>query len=73
MESGIEILRVSAAIVSAFHTAADTLATIKDNKEKKKRKKQRDIEELLEIRILHRSLIEVFRADSTSAFSIDTS
>jgi predicted phage tail protein len=68
MESGTEILRVTAAIVSAFHTAADTLATIKDNKEKKRRKKERDIEELLEIRILHRSLVEVTHADFRPVF-----
>ena len=59
MESSAEILRVAAAIVSAFQTAADTLETIKDRKEKKKRKKDKDVEELLELRILHKSLAEV--------------
>jgi len=59
MESSAEILRVAAAIVSAFQTAADTLETIKDRKEKKKRKKDKDTEELLELRILHKSLVEV--------------
>jgi hypothetical protein len=73
MESGTEILRVTAAIVSAFHIAADTLATIKGNKEKRQRKKDRDIEELLEIRILHKSLVEVSRADSLRGLCVDIS
>jgi hypothetical protein len=59
MESSTEVLRVTAAIVSAFQTAADTLEMIKERKEKKRRKKDKDIEELVEIRILHKSLIEV--------------
>lgn len=61
MESGTEVLRVTAAIVSAFQTAADTLEIIQDRKGKKKRKKDKEVEELLEIRILHRSLVEVIR------------
>jgi hypothetical protein len=59
MESGTEVLRVTAAIVSAFQTAADTLEIIQDRKAKKKRKKDKEVEELLEIKILHRSLVEV--------------
>ena len=59
MESGAEVLRVAAAIVSAFQTAADTLEIIKHHKEKKKRKKDKENQELLEIGILHRSLVEV--------------
>jgi hypothetical protein len=59
MESGAEVLRVTAAIVSAFQTAADTLEIIQDRKAKKKRKKDKEVEELLEIRILHKSLVEV--------------
>jgi hypothetical protein len=59
MDSGTEILRVTAAIVSAFQSAADTLEVIKDRKEKKKRRKDKDVEELLEIKILHKSLVEV--------------
>ncbi len=59
MDSGTEVLRITAAIVSAFQTAADTLETIKTRKEKRKRKKDKEVEELLEIRILHTSLVEV--------------
>jgi hypothetical protein len=59
MESGTEVLRVTAAIVSAFQTAADTLEVVKDRKEKKKRKKDKEVQELLEIKILHKSLVEV--------------
>jgi hypothetical protein len=59
MESGTEVLRVTAAIVSAFQAAADTLEMVKDRKEKKKRKKDKEIEELMEIKILHKSLVEV--------------
>jgi hypothetical protein len=59
MESGIEVLRVTSAIVSAFSTAADAVEFIKDRKEKKKRKKEKEVEELLQIRILHKSLVEV--------------
>jgi hypothetical protein len=59
MESGTEVLRVTAAIVSAFQTAADTLEVIQDRKGKKKRKKDKEVEELLEIKILHKSLVEV--------------
>ncbi|RDW57299.1 hypothetical protein BP5796_12749 [Coleophoma crateriformis] len=58
MESGTEVLRVTAAIVSAFQTAAEALEVIKDRKDKKKRKKDKEVEELVEIRILHRSLVE---------------
>ncbi|KAK7189077.1 hypothetical protein DPSP01_010336 [Paraphaeosphaeria sporulosa] len=58
MDSGPEILRATGAIVSAFQTAADTVDFIKDRKEKKRRRKDKETEELLEIRILHRSLVE---------------
>jgi hypothetical protein len=59
MESGTEVLRVTSAIVSAFQTAADTLEIIQDRKEKKRRKKDKDVEELMEMKILHKSLVEV--------------
>ena len=59
MESCTEVLRVTAAIVSAFQTAADTLEVIKDRKEKAKRRKEKEVEELWEIGILHKSLVEV--------------
>ena len=59
MESGTEVLRVVAAIVTTFQTAAELLEHIKDYKEKKKRKREREIEELLEIKILHKSLVQV--------------
>lgn len=59
MESSTDIPKVTAAVISAFQTAADTLELIKDHKEKKKRKKYKDVEELLEIKILHKSLVEV--------------
>jgi hypothetical protein len=71
MESSTEVLRVTAAIVSAFQTAADTLELIKERKEKKRRKKDRDVEELLEIRILHKSLIEVNVPTSFTELSVD--
>lgn len=59
MESGTEVLRVVAAIVTAFQTAAEVLEHIKDRKEKKKRKRDKEAEELLEIKILHKSLLQV--------------
>lgn len=59
MESGTEVLTVISAIVTAFRTAAEVLENIKDRKDKKKRKRDRDIEELLEIKILHKSLVQV--------------
>lgn len=59
MESGTEVLRVVAAIVTTFQTAAELLEHIKDCKEKKKRKRDREFEELLEIKILHKSLVQV--------------
>ena len=59
MESGTEVLRVVAAIVTTFQTAAELLEHIKDCKEKKKRKRDREVEELLEIKILHKSLVQV--------------
>lgn len=59
MESGAEVLRAVAAIVSSFQTAADTLEIVKDRKERKRRKKSKEVEELFEIRILYRSLVEV--------------
>jgi len=62
MESGTEVLRVTAAIVSAFRTAADTLEVIQDRKAKAKRKKEQEAEELLEIKILHKSLVEVIES-----------
>lgn len=57
--SGRGVLECVAAVVSAFHSAADTLETIKERKEKKKRKKEKEIGELIEIRLLHKSLVEV--------------
>ena len=57
--SGREVLGCVAAVVSAFHTAADTLEVVKERKEKKKRKKEKEIEELVEIKLLHKSLVEV--------------
>lgn len=59
METGTEVLRAVAAIVTAFQTAADIVEAIRVRKEKRKRKRDRDIEELLEIKILHKSLTEV--------------
>ena len=59
MDSGTEVLRITAAIVSAFQTAADTLEVIKERKEKKKRKKDKDVEELIQVKILLASLVEV--------------
>ena len=59
MDTGAEVLRVVAAIVSAFHMAADILEQIRDRKDKKKRKRERDVEELLEIKILMLSLIHI--------------
>lgn len=59
MESGTEVLRVVAAIVTTFQTASELLEHIKDCKEKKKRKRDREVEELLEIKILHKSLVQV--------------
>ncbi|KAK6442429.1 hypothetical protein LTR95_001337 [Oleoguttula sp. CCFEE 5521] len=53
-----EVLKVVAAVVTGFQTAADTLDQIKERKEKKKRRKEREVEELMEIRILHKSLVE---------------
>ncbi|KAK3071088.1 hypothetical protein LTR53_009282 [Teratosphaeriaceae sp. CCFEE 6253] len=58
MESSAEVLRAVAAIVSAFQTAVDTLETVQDRKEKKKRKREKEFEELLEIKILLKSLVE---------------
>ncbi|GAB7334713.1 hypothetical protein MBLNU13_g06652t1 [Cladosporium sp. NU13] len=58
MESGTEVLRVVAAIITTFQTAAELLEHIKDCKEKKKRKRDREVEELLEIKILHKSLVQ---------------
>ena len=49
---------VAATIVSAFQTAADILEIIKHHKEKRKWK-NKEYQELLEIGILHRSLVEV--------------
>lgn len=59
MDSSTEVLRAVTAIVVAFETAADALESIRDHKEKKKRKREKDIEELLEIKILHKSLLHV--------------
>lgn len=59
MDSNTEVLRVTATIVSAFQTAADILELIKARKDTKKKKKDKDFEELVEIKILHKSLIEV--------------
>lgn len=59
MESGAEVLRAVAAIVSTFQSAADTLEVVKDRREKKKRKKDKEVEELFELKMLHRSLVEV--------------
>ncbi|KAK3071870.1 hypothetical protein LTR53_007861 [Teratosphaeriaceae sp. CCFEE 6253] len=58
MVSSAEVLRAVAAIVSAFQTAADTLETVRDREEKKKRKREKEFEELLEIKILLKSLVE---------------
>jgi hypothetical protein len=59
MESGTEVLRAVAAIVTTFQVAAELVEHIRDSKEKKKRKRDRDFEELLEIKILHKSLVQV--------------
>ena len=59
--SSREVLGCVAVVVSAFHTAAETLEAIKERKEKKKRKKEKEIEELVEIKLLHKSLIDVRR------------
>jgi hypothetical protein len=61
MESVAEVLRATGAIVSAFQAAADALELVKERKEKKKRKKDSEVEELFEIKILHKSLVEVSR------------
>nr|OQO19040.1 hypothetical protein B0A51_12319 [Rachicladosporium sp. CCFEE 5018] len=58
MDSSGEVLRVVAAVVTGFQTAADTLEQIKERKEKKKRRKEREVEELMEIKILHKPLVE---------------
>ncbi|KAF2724462.1 hypothetical protein K431DRAFT_310028 [Polychaeton citri CBS 116435] len=58
MESGAEVLRVVAAIVTAFRTAAKILEAIRDRKDKRKRKRDWEAEEFLEIKILHKSLLE---------------
>ena len=71
MESCTEVLRVTAAIVSAFQTAADTLEVIKDRKEKAKRRKEKEVEELWEIGILHKSLVEVRFSKIPTKLSIE--
>lgn len=58
MESNTEVLTVTSAIVTAFRTAAEVLENNKDRKDKKKRKRDRDIEELLEIKMLQKSLVQ---------------
>ncbi|KAK6437685.1 hypothetical protein LTR95_006114 [Oleoguttula sp. CCFEE 5521] len=58
MDPGGEVLKVVAAVVTGFQTAADTLEQIKERKERKKRRKEREVEELMEIKILHKSLVE---------------
>ncbi|KAM0716661.1 hypothetical protein Q7P37_008106 [Cladosporium fusiforme] len=57
MDSGTEVLRAVTAIAVAFETAADSLESIRDQKERKKRKREKDLEELFEIKILHKSLL----------------
>jgi hypothetical protein len=59
MEPGAEVLRVVAAIVTTFQTSVEVLEDIKIHKEKKKRKRDREVEELFEITILHKSLVQV--------------
>lgn len=71
MESGTEVLRVVAAIVTTFQTAAELLEHIKDSKEKKKRKRDREVEELLEIKILHKSLVQVSVATTIRALTLN--
>lgn len=71
MESSTEVLRLTAAIVSAFQTAADTLEMLKDRREAKNRKKEKEIEVLLEIKILHKSLVEVNLSTSLTALSVN--
>lgn len=72
MDSGTEVLRAVAAIAIAFETAADSLESIRDHKERKKRKREKDIEELFEIKILHKSLLHVrIRQIDPAEFSTD--
>jgi hypothetical protein len=66
MESKAEVLRVVGAIVSAFPTAADMLEFVKYRKVKKKRARERGLLELLEIKLLHKSLVEVSKASAPS-------
>jgi hypothetical protein len=66
MESTAEVLRVVGAIVSAFQTAADPLEFLKYRKVKKKRKREKGLLELLEIKNLHKPLVEVRKASAPS-------
>ena len=56
--TAMEVYVTVSKIVSAFQKSADALQAIQDRKEKKKRKKEKDFEELVEGRMLHKSLIE---------------
>lgn len=59
IDAGGEVLKVVSAIVTAFSIAADTLDAIRTRKEGNQRKPDHDVEELLKMKILWKSLSEV--------------
>jgi len=56
--SGIEVIACVAAVVSAFHGGAELITIIKERKEKKRRRKEKDIEQAIQERLLHSSLLD---------------
>lgn len=59
IDAGGEVLKVVSAIVTAFSIAADTLDAIRTRKDGNQRKLDHDVEELLKMKILWKSLSEV--------------
>jgi hypothetical protein len=56
--SRVEVVECVGSVVSTFQQAAEGVEILKARVEKRKKKKEKDIEELVEIRVLHRSLVD---------------
>jgi hypothetical protein len=56
--TGVEVVGCIAAVVSAFHGAAELIEILKVRKEKKKKRRERDIEQIVQEKLLHTSLLQ---------------
>ena len=56
--SGVEVIGCVAAVVSAFHGAAELIQIVKERKEKKKKRRAQEVEQIVQQQLLHSSLVQ---------------